>query len=232
MKTSNRRCERRTNLLQRHQQQHQQRHQQQKLQQQHLFRPLVVVPGVPMPAPRGAPNSKKVKLAKGELTFEEAFPYVCTDPVCVPKPRDMNLKDGHGFVVKTYGLQMEPAEGMRFQYKQELVRLLVCNMCLQWLLSLFVLIAQVQHVLHNHPDQDTFYLCKRCECWTKNGQQHRIPNHLQQEFGAERHSMWHERHLGDPRVKNADGRTDAKRVATKPVKPVANKTQSKTRSRK
>jgi hypothetical protein len=188
--------------------------------------PLLFVTANVMP-PMGDPTNKRMKFATGKLTIEEAFPFVCCSRNCVPKPRVMKLKDGNANTIFDYGQQlMKP---MRFQYKQELVRLLVCNMCLQWLLSLFVLIAQVQHVLHNHPDQDTFYLCKRCECWTKNSQQHRIPPNLQKEFGAERHSMWHERHLGDPRVKNADGRTDAKRVATKPV---ANKTQPKTRSQK
>jgi hypothetical protein len=56
--------------------------------------PLEFVAAVPIDPPRGFTHSKKVKLANGELTFEEAFPYVCTDSVCVPKPRDMNLKDG------------------------------------------------------------------------------------------------------------------------------------------
>jgi hypothetical protein len=183
--------------------------------------PLVVVPGVPMPAPRGHTHSKKVKLANGELTFEEAFPYVCTDSVCVPKPRDMMLKDGHGIVIKTYGLQMVPAGGMRFQYKQELVSLLVCNMCLQWLLSLFVLIAQAQHILHNHPVKDTLYLCARCNIWTKNSPQHRIAFDLQAELGTGRHSMWHEVYRGDPRIKNADGTTDAVLVDKKAVVRVA-----------
>ena len=56
-----------------------------------------------MPAPRGSTHSKKVKLANGELTFEEAFPYVCNDPRCIPKPRDMILKSGGGLPIKTYG---------------------------------------------------------------------------------------------------------------------------------
>ena len=55
-----------------------------------------------------APNSKKAKLATGVLAFEEAFPCVCNDPNCIPKPRDMILKSGMGLHIKTYGLGIIP----------------------------------------------------------------------------------------------------------------------------
>jgi hypothetical protein len=90
-------------------------------------------------------------------------------------------------------------------------------MCLQWLLSLLVLIAQAQHILHNHPVEDTFTLCARCNIWTKNAPQHRIAFDLQAELGTGRHSMWHEVHRGDPRIKQPDGTTLATLVDKKAV---------------
>jgi hypothetical protein len=101
-------------------------------------------------------------------------------------------------------------------------------MCLQWLLSLLVLIAQAQHILHNHPVEDTFTLCARCNIWTKNGRQHRIAFNLQAELGTGRHSMWHEQWSGDPRIKLPDGTTlavivDKKAVVNMPGKKLKKK---------